>query len=120
MSLRLAETGESANGLVAIRRAVEMYESLARESFATHGSDLADSLRRWAKQIVKVSDIPELEGGSLFERALDLLHTNAAQGAALRVDEELMQRARQKLRADDDGFGYRRRKPAATSSKASF
>jgi tetratricopeptide (TPR) repeat protein len=102
ISLRLAETGESANGLVAIRRAVEIYESLARESFATHGSDLADSLRRWAKQIVKVSDIPELQGGSLFERALDLVHTNAMQGAALRVDEELMQRARQKLRADDD------------------
>jgi hypothetical protein len=103
LPLRLAETGESANGLVAIHRAVEMYESLARESFATHGCRPCTFSQTPGEAIAKVSDSPERHGGSLLEHALDLAQTNATRGVALCVKEEFMQRVRQKLRADDDG-----------------
>ncbi len=44
LSIRLAESGERAEGLAAIRRAVAIREQLAEGNFAAYGPDLAQSL----------------------------------------------------------------------------
>jgi hypothetical protein len=56
LSVRLAESGDRAGGLEAIRRAVEIYGGLAEENFAAYGPDLAGSLNNLSVRLAESGD----------------------------------------------------------------
>jgi DNA polymerase III delta prime subunit len=56
LSLRLAESGDRAGGLEAIRRSVEIYEQLAEGNFAAYGPDLAMSLTNLSVDLAESGD----------------------------------------------------------------
>jgi hypothetical protein len=74
LSLHLAESGDRAGGLEAIRRAVEIYEGLAEENFAAYGPDLARSLA------VLSTYQQEAEAKALLVRARGLIEPFAING----------------------------------------
>ncbi len=56
LSVDLAETGDRAGGLAAIRRSVEIYDALAEENFSAYGPDLAMSLNNLSNRLAESGD----------------------------------------------------------------
>ena len=71
LSVDLAESGERAEGLAAIKRSVEIREQLAAENFAAYAPDLAGGLGNLSNRLAEAGD---LAGAiSNLERAITLI-----------------------------------------------
>jgi hypothetical protein len=66
----LAETGDRAGSLEAIKRAVEIREQLAKENFSAHGPNLAVSLSNLSVDLAKTGD--RLGGLVAIQRAVEI------------------------------------------------
>ncbi|MCP5351684.1 MAG: ATP-binding protein [Chromatiales bacterium] len=76
LSVYLAESGDRDGGLAAIRRAVEIYETLAEGNFAAYGPDLAMSLNNQSNRLAESGD---RDGGlAAIRRAVEIYETLAA------------------------------------------
>ncbi len=80
LSVSLAESGDRAGGLAAIRRAVEIREALARQNFAAYGPVLAMSLNNLSVRLAESGD--RAGGLAAIQRSVEIREALAQQNFA--------------------------------------